>query len=281
MYRLKVSIGRTEATVGVLCPDDAQKRQISSWSLRPMQTQQDAHKNPDLVRGLRDALSRMGVHRAYAPSVSWANARIVDNRILSEKIPLGDGVVLHRNRSVRADGVFIEVGQAVVMSVAGCPPVIAAGSEQMLVAHAGRDSLIDPNAITGKEPRKNISVVNAIVEAFEERGISADKIAMCMLFAISAEIFEHKFDGHGAEYNRALATFVAEKWPRGAIQKRNSVCIDLEEIFLHQALQAGVHHAWVAHSLAKFPAFAHTRDGHPDAPRRRNLIVVKRNQLAV
>ena len=100
---------------------------------------------------------------------------------------------------------------------------------------------------------------------------------MCMQFAIPAKWFEHTMDHpeHGA-YNRALERFVGARWPDGIIRKNGSLFLDIEDIFLEQAREAGVRHAWSAHSLADFPDLAHTRDGRD--PRRRNLFVVKRDK---
>ena len=282
MLRFKMRVGKTEAAVAVLGPDDTLRYRVPSWSLHPVQSKQDAEKNPALTRGLREVFRGLGVHKVYAPAVSWANAQIVDSRTLSEKIPLGADVVLHRNRSVRADGVFIGTGKAAAMCVAGCPCIIASAGEQMLAAHAGRDSLIDSDAVRGIKGRKNLSVVHSIIEAFLERGASIDEIAMCLLFSIPTEVFEHKFEGSGGDYNKMLAMFVSHKWPLGVIHGRDRVFLNLETIFLAQAREAGIRdgYAWTAHPLSTYPTLAHTRDGHPDAVHRRNLIVVKRNQAA-
>ncbi len=275
MYRDRVSVGGHEVAVGAMCPNETKKYGFQSWSLRGLQSRRDAEKWSFLITGLRTVLSRMGVHKAYAPNVGVFSAEIVDSRALGMRINLGANIVLHRDRSVPADGVLVRKGHAFVMSGAGCPVVVAVGDELMIIAHAGLRSLIDRGAVKGEPTRGNMSVVNAIVDALGERGVTPERIAMCMLFSIPTMAFEYRLNhpqyGH---YNRALSKFIRRKWPSSARENNNSMFLDLESLFEEQARQVCVRNVRSEKSLVEFPCLAHTYDGQDSF--RRNLIVVKR-----
>lgn len=271
MYQCTLQTG---VKIGVWCPTDAPPE---GWSLRTLQRQEDVKRNEHLTRGVREALRKMGVYKAYAPHIAPASARIVDTRALNERIDLGEGFILQRNNLLPADGLFVGKGYAFVMSSWGCPVIIATADEQMIVAHAGRDSLIDRGAVVGEPTRKHVSVVDAIIEAFSERGIPPSKIAMNMNFAVPAAAFGHRLDDEcpGAPYNRALLTFVRERWPLAAVSTDEKMFLDLGCLCEEQAFRAGVQNVWATNSLSEFPALAHTHDGK--GADRRNLFIVKRN----
>ncbi|OGG92917.1 hypothetical protein A2609_03565 [Candidatus Kaiserbacteria bacterium RIFOXYD1_FULL_47_14] len=256
-----------KARIGVWCPNEKHW----NWGLKPLQTQHDANKNQELVKQLYDALRKMGVHKAYAPNVASSSAIIIDGGELKEQIDLGTGVRLHRNSTVPADGIFLKKGQAFVMSSAGCPVIIATASNHMIVAHAGRDSLIDPGVLMREPTRTHLSVVYAIVKAF---GVRPSEIEMRMLFSIPEKAFRHDVNHwmYG-EQNRRLAAFIGTWCPDGVSKENGSIFLNLEKIFLAQARMIGVQNATATHSLNQFPAMAHTRDG--EDVRRRNLVVVK------
>jgi len=259
------------------CPGEAKKYSSHGWSLQTLQTIKDIWRS-NIFKGVREVLRKMQVKRAFAPHVVPASANVVNINVLHEQIDLGKNIVLCRNNSVPADGVFLGKGHAFVMSSAGCPIIVAKAGRQMVVAHASRDSLIDRGAVMDNPSRRNVSVVQSIVKEFLDRGASLNEISMCMLLSIPADRFEHRFDHPKfGDYNTALAIFIDEKWPRsGTIHDNEGVFPNLEGIFLEQAKQVHVCSVWTEHPLAKHSELAHTRDGHPDSACRRNLIVVKR-----
>lgn len=266
--------GRIKVTASTSCPNEAKKKGVHSWSLKHIQTQRDA--DTPIGAGLNVALRKMGVHKAYAPNVARASARIVAPHELKERIVLKD-TILYRG-SIPADGILLGKGRAFVMSGAGCPVIVASDGYDTIVAHAGRDSLVDRGAVMGKPTRRHISVVNAILDALMERGAALDAVQMCMLFSIPAARFEHDFNhvAHG-EYNHKLAKFINDRWHNGTIIcHRGGMFLDLEVLFEEQAYQAGVTNTLCMYSLSELPHLAHTRDGKGSD--RRNLIIIKRDQ---
>ncbi len=275
MYQSTMSIGRLGASIGVLSPYEARERGLSSWSLAVMQKQQDLQEHYQLAMGIHVALRGMGAKRAYAPNVTAASARIISSSELKNRIRLST-IDLYRNKDVPADGTFLNRNEAFVMSAAGCPMIIAGGGDYLVVAHAGRDSLVDRRAVMGATPvREHLSIVHAIIEAFAKKGLAPGMISMCMQFAIPADVFEHRFDHprHGA-FNQALKKFVDKRWPGCTTEKNGGMFLNLEFLFEEQAAQAGVRNAWAMNSLAVFPLLAHTHDGRNS--RARNLFLVKR-----
>ncbi|MHB8913412.1 MAG: hypothetical protein ACYC4I_00115 [Minisyncoccota bacterium] len=273
MYTFSKSVGSTHVEIRVLSPRYAETIGLKSWSLRGLQTPEDVTSNMPLVRALRKSLLEFGVTRAFAPHVAAASGKIVNPAKLTTDIPFWE-VVVQRNQGLPADGVFLKPEGAFMMSGAGCPIILASAGKHLIVAHAGRDSLIDRGAVMGKQSRRRLSIVDEIVCTFGRNGRSPKEIAMVMMFAIPAGNFEHR-ENHPVygEYNRALVTF-AERW-RGAILWRNGhPHLNLERVFLEQARQAGVRRAQAICQLDDFSGLAHTRDGKDS--NRRNLIIVKR-----
>jgi hypothetical protein len=281
-HKEKISVGRLGITVAALQPLESEKYGLLNWSLKSIQNQKDADAKEHfvLVSGLKAVFKEMGLHRVFAPNIAPASARIIDTRLLKEAVNLGEDIVMYRNQDEAGDGVFLGRGTGIAMGIAGCPAVIATAGEQMIVAHAGRDSLIDRGAVLGEPTRRHVSIVDAIIEAFLERGISPNDIVMCMLFAIPAKEFVHSFSHpeYGL-YNYRLCEFIHKnQWSNGMDSQKNLLYLDLEMIFQEQARQNGVQNVFFGCSLDEFPALVHTRDG--GGPNRRNLVVIKRNQAA-
>lgn len=278
MYRHNVSIGYSEVEVNAWTPEDALRYGIQNWSLRPIQSQKDVTKHHALANGLRATFSSIGAQVVYAPNVAMMSAAVVPSgELMANQIRL-NGASIYRNEDLPADGTFLEPCETLTASAAGCPLIIANDKryKNVVVAHAGRDSLVERNAVIGKPSRKHVSVVYSIVEALKERGARASEINMCMLYCVPAEVFEHRLDHpQYGSYNHELGKFVDTLWPGCTARKNGAMFLDLESLFIAQALDVGVRHTWAMNSLSDLPALAHTRDGKD--PSRRNLFVVKRN----
>ena len=271
-----VPVGKLTATVNAWSPDDASQYRLQDWSLRSLQGQEDVFKYHSLANGLRATLCSIGAKIAYAPSVANMSAVIAHPEDLKkDKIQLGE-IELYRNPGFPADGVFLQPGEAFVMSAADCPPIIATAGEHMIVSHAGLRSLAETGAVLGRPSRRHISVVYTIIEELLKKGESLNEIVLYMMFCVPAEMFDHHplHPEHGT-YNRKLVEMVDTLWNGSTFRKNGNVFLDMESIFVKQAREMGVYRAWATHSLREFPALAHTRDGKD--PSRRNLFVVKRN----
>jgi len=274
MKTLHLPVGKLDATVAVFDPEDAEEQGIPNWSLKHLQHDRDKTHCHLLAKGISKKLRELGVSDAFAPHVAAASGHVVNAMDMTNRIRLNKNC-LHRNPGLPADGVFLDTNNAFMMSSSGCPIIMASAGNEFVAAHAGRDSLIDRGAVIGTPIRKHVSVVDTIVEKFEGHGAQPCDIVMVMLFAIPAEAFAHPEDHpRYGQFNRALADFVGNRWPGGVFQKQKQIFLDLEKVFVEQALQKGVRQVWAAHSMLKYPSMSHTRDGKDIE--RRNLIIVKR-----
>ncbi len=273
MHTLNVSVGKARADIAIFDPEDARRYGVETWSLKSLQRQADTLDNALLADALSHNLYWLGIYKAFAPNVVSGSGCIAVPSDLEHRICLGRAV-LNRKQEFPADGVFLERNQGFVMSSAGCPVILASAGGDFIAAHAGRDSLIDRGAVEGRPARKHVSVVGVILEKLR-RNASSD-IAMTMLLSIPARKFEHSADHpqHGV-YNRKLATFVERHWPDSILREEGRTFLDLQQMFLEQARQAGIRHARATHSLDMYPNLAHTRDGK--GADRRNLVIVKRD----
>jgi hypothetical protein len=163
------------------------------------------------------------------------------------------------------------------MSAAGCPVIVATAADQCIIAHAARDSLIDRDAVAGKPGRKHLSIVHAIVDEFGKQRLPPTSIDMAMLFAIAARKFEHSmYHPTYGDYNRRLIHLVDTRWPGGIVYKDGLSFLDLEQVFVGQAREAGIKAVGAMGSLASYPHLVQTCVGE-DAGKR-NLILIKREQ---
>jgi len=276
MYQFTPLVGKQPVTVAAFEPELVEPYGLTGWSLKPIQCQEDAEKNEHLASRLSSILFSFEVREAFAPNVAAFSGHIATSGDMTTKIFL-DHAILRRNRRLPADGVFLDPEQGFVMSAAGCPIILASGGNYFIAAHAGRDSLIERNTVSGEGPRReHQSVVDTIVDKFRHRGVSKRDIAMVMMFSIPAKAFEHRFDHPTyGEYNRRLDALVRTRWPGCMSDGDNSMFLSLERIFAEQAVQHGISKVSAIHSLAEFPRLAHTRDGKDTG--RRNLIVVRRD----
>lgn len=277
MRAFDLPVGRLEAAIMVFGHTDALHYGLPSWSLLPLQKQEDVPKNLRLINTIFVELGYLGIKEAFAPRAAAASAHIVSSSELmcADQIGLRD-TLLYRNHALPADGVLLESNQAFVMSGAGCPIIIGTAGEKMIVAHAARDSLIDRGTVVGKPTRQHVSIVDAMIEKFQKHGASLDDIALAMLFAIPALEFEHSVHHpQYGEYNKKLIQFVSANYPDGILRRAGTTYLNLELVFIGQAQQAGVRRAWAIHSLAQYPQLVHTCVGENAS--KRNLFIIKRN----
>lgn len=273
MSNFRISIGGAQLLVMAFGPCSELPE---GWSLKSLQRQSDViNGQHPVAQAVGELLGQINVHEALAPNVAPASGYITAAENLTDRIYLGESCLL-RNQSLPADGVYVGKKQAFVMSAAGCPVIIATASDQCVIAHASRDSLIDRRAVIGNPSREHLSVVHAIVAEFGKRRLPPASIDMVMLFAIAAEKFEHSmYHPIYGDYNHRLIQLVNNRWLGGVVYKDGSSFLDLEQVFVGQAREAGVSAVGAMGSLVSYPHLVQTCVGE-DAGRR-NLIVVRRD----
>jgi len=103
------------------------------------------------------------VERILAPDARKFNARLVEAEALSEEIFVNKRLSLFRG--AQADGVVIPHHSAFWISSGDCPTVVIFDQNQdrLIVAHAGRDCLIDRSIISdNRRSRPHSSVIETL-----------------------------------------------------------------------------------------------------------------------
>lgn len=276
-----VALENNSFFVSALGADEAHlhARHLSNWSLKDLQLPADVGFNKPLIGAISDVFTKLNITHAWAPSVASANAMIIDHKDLMYGISLKGNKILYRNPNVPADGIFLEHGEAFVMSSAGCPLIVATAGNEMIAAHAGIHSLMDKSMYTNQAPRRHKSVVFAIIEAMLRSvdNLELKDIKMWVLFSIPASVFTYHFgSSQYGKRNRLFIDVIKEEYPECVIEKQHNNCaqIDLETLIMMQATQKGVTNVFISDSLSEHPGLTHTRKGTDY--KKRNLIVVRR-----
>lgn len=267
-------------SVIVLCPYEAEKRNLATWSLKPLKASDDVYAEKGLVTALSEVLESLNIRKVYAPCVTNANARIIRANEYGW-IPIGyiGRPTILRNPTCHADGVVLNLADgACMMSMAGCPIIVATGGNEVIVAHAGRDSLIGRASVDEQEGylRTHQSVVESIVATFWNMGIPPGKITVHAFFAIPSGMFVHEFEHptHG-HYNQRLYELIRLRWANAITEENEkSFCLSLNNLIVAQAHDVGVESVVVSDSITDHPELAHTRDWQNKD--RRNLVIVRR-----
>ncbi len=267
-----------------LGPDEALKKwKITNLSLKHLQRQENTFRNYEMMHLLHTIFSILEIEEAYAPHVSAQSANIVEAQDvrLNRIVLRGPGKkFLWRNNHLRADGLILPPGKAFIMSASGCPVLIATGCGHMIVAHAGRESLIDRKFIeTGIKSRPQVSVVGSIVQKFWEYNIHPTRLCFHVMYAIPPSEFVHHLDHpiYG-EYNRKLITYLLCRCPSAIFgQNPTKFHLNLGALIIKQSYDYGVSDVVVTDCLDEYDDLTYTRKSGVDATLR-NLIVVKHTE---
>ncbi len=239
-----------------------------NWSLARLQKNSDVYLHPEFADQLCSALLSVEANCAYAPNPTEFNG-VVDFPIkLADKLSLGNGVFVRRNKSAPMDGTFLSHRRdAGIFSAGGCGVIVATYRHQMIFAHAGRPCLLDPVWVKSEgltQGRKNISVVDSIIEAFGVPKELMHEVHFWLLYFIKPEDFAHRADDKVHDsYNRAAISFLPCVYGKecGDVTSER-ILIDLPRIARMQCIQHGVpsgnihtDHAYLADDLP------HTRKG--------------------
>ncbi len=253
-------------------------RRGEDLSLRKLYCQEDVTKHPDLAERLSQMALRCDVRTLYAPSVASMNARIVKYTDLTTAISLPKGVVLYRNKGLPADGTSLPPRAAFVMSNAGCPAIAVTAQGCAIVAHAGRDSLIDRGRLRGESPREFEGVLHAIAYRFTEiLGISPGNLRVITLFSIRAADFTHPFDHpEWGDQNRLMFEDIRARWGEGIMTEGDGK-LSIPALIRAQALSLRLAHCTSKCSPPAASQFASTRSLHPEfAGDARNIALICR-----
>lgn len=243
---------------------------------------------------LRDALPD-GECRYYAPSVYQMSGAV------ARHVSFTDIYELDRFRSIRrpgyreglntripCDGTWVGSKEGFVMTAGGCPLLVLSGTGECgrclcIVAHAGRDSLIDLFRV-GKaiRPRAHESVVESMV-AYARQYFSAKpkELILRSFFSLPWQAFPHdqRDTSHGAA-NKKLQEYLLEcGLERALIENTDGeICLSLNVLVQLLAEQQGIGCIETGHhDLPEDGDFAYTRHALPELGGVvRNLVMLRR-----
>jgi hypothetical protein len=220
-----------------------------NWSLARLQTNADVDKNDEnklFANHIKWALQSVGALIGYAPNPTEFNGKVGRPGDLTDNISLYDGMYIRRNKKAPMDGTFLpHKRDAGIFSAGGCGVIVATYRHRMVFAHAGRECLLDRLWVESdglEQSRKNISVVDSIIEAFGVPKSCMHEVHFWMLYFIKPEHFVHRADDkkHGV-YNRAAIRFLPTYFDNKCCKTVNgSVLLDLSGIARLQCLRHGV-----------------------------------------
>lgn len=250
------------------------------WSLKTMYTGQDIYAHQAFADQLRDAIKSVGARQAYAPTPTGSNAVIGLSTALTGTLSLGDGVYLRRNKAALMDGTFLyHRFDAGIFSAGGCGVIVVAYGNMLPFAHGSRESLLDRIWVEseGRERgRKNVSVVDSIIDALEVPAERMHLVHVWPLYFIKPEDFVHRADDelHGA-YNRAAIRFLPTQFDSESCRATSiEILMDLPRIARLQCMRHGIpaanihmEHCYLANDLP-------TTRSHE--PAKRYLVAVAR-----
>ena len=239
----------------------------TDWSLGPLYEPQDAYKHPDLAARVGRALAGLVAINVYAPNPTAFNGEILLRKNLTDVFGLGSGVLLHRKREPKADGVFLtDKGDAFTFSGGGCGMVVVSLRTDLIAAHAGRESLLDRQEVVtdGKEKSRERDLADNILVNLGACGGDMHSVHSWPLYFIRPEEFAHRPDDpkHHA-YNCAAARYLSAKYGAHAGQVEDgTLYMDLPRIFQKQLVERGVPEENIHLEHAYLPrGLPHTRNG--------------------
>ncbi|MEZ0208859.1 MAG: laccase domain-containing protein [Candidatus Paceibacterota bacterium] len=188
---------------------------------------------PSPVQMNAEVLTRAGAYNTTRKS--WARRR--------KAMPYGT-YTLHRCGF--ADGLSgLHEHTGYVMSAADCALVVAKNGDLVIAAHAGRNSIINMQAMKGGSPRRHESVVHSIREKVEEVGLRFPETHVWVGFSISAgPHFAHAFSDPRNPQNKTMVEYVTKSYGASCFkedgQGGTQGWLDTKELIRRQFVTLGV-----------------------------------------
>lgn len=197
-----------------------------NWSLAPLGPKPNPRSSA-LIERLEVISLHLDVRNWYAPIPTKFNGKIVRATDCDDPIALPgiDGQIW---RGVHADGIVLQRGSGYLLSAGGCPVIVATDGDQLVVAHAGHESLFPFET----------SVVKNIAAEFGD----PSKVTVRVFWSIQATRYTFELSGeHAAGTMKVLNRLYSEGYWDCVSHFRPGVdCIDLPKIIEKQAEVLGM-----------------------------------------
>jgi hypothetical protein len=169
----------------------------------------------------------------FAPAVVSHSAELVEQKDLTVRLELPNQVKLFRNPVIPADAVPLGVSTGGTMSNAGCPLLVVGVKGYFLFVHASRKNMLDEGLIRDGVPSRRFeTVLHAVKEYLEHKGIKPHEIKIHGHFHIDPETFEHPLDHEDteiAEFNRKMYDFIFDTLGVDIMREQRGL-IDMEAL---------------------------------------------------
>ncbi len=240
-----------------------------NWTLKHLRKVEEGRSEAEHIQAqgiaarLANISTRLGINTVYAPDPSAFNGQVVPFARLTQVSDLGDSIrLLH---GVQADGIILPRKSACAFSIGGCPVIVVADSEIVVVAHAGLRCLLrwdDPT---------HVSVVENVAEIFRKR---YTRPFAWILFSIRMDRYVHSLtDPQYKQSSERIVGHLRECGYQNSVS--NSGCIDLPLIIAAQLQK----HGFMLKNTGQnkyLPSSAYDTRWSPPHNHFRNLIVVAR-----
>ncbi len=187
-----------------------------NWSLKGIEMSNDPNLSHGHIVHTLGRLDRFGIENVYAPSPDTFNSKIatVPELESSQVVPIALTETVRLYRGIKADGVSkLPLKSAFAMSAADCALVIVSFQNNIWVAHAGRDSLLDRKYINEGIPSKeHASVIDAIMGKIDPE-LRGDAKAYISFTISKGSHFQHSIhDPAYGEKNELMLDQIASKY---------------------------------------------------------------------
>jgi copper oxidase (laccase) domain-containing protein len=172
---------------------------------------------------------------SFSQRRSWARRRKV--------FPYGTYALYRCGNADGLSGISPHSGYA--MSAADCALVVAKNGDFIVAAHAGRNSIIDMQAMKGGLPRKHESVVHTICDSIKKRGLPVSQTNVWVGFSISpGPHFQHVKTDPRYPHNAVMVDYVTQKYGKECFkddgENRTLGWLDTKELIRRQFMHLGV-----------------------------------------
>lgn len=185
----------------------------------------DFHQRESFIK-VAKACNSLGIKTVFCTQADEFSATICRTEDFTKEFVI-DGVTI--KTGVKASGCLVPKNSAAFRSTADCPTMITRNlSGEVIVAHAGRDELIDRHWVTHDKPnpaRKYESVVDAMAAYY---GWQFDSLEIWSGFGIR-EGFRHALtDPNYGRFNERLRQYVESRW--------DSNCLAGDDLEIHKLI---------------------------------------------
>jgi len=270
---------RVQYTVVFLAPRE------HDWSLSQLyESEVPPEQASQFRQRLGSALALQGISTAYAPTVRHMSGVVLDAKEFTQQTSLPCGVrILRPTRP--CDGLPLEQRKSFLMSQGGCLLLVLSGYGSLgpvcIVAHAGRDSLLDSRYIhAGQTTRSDFSIIHAMVRNARLRGLKPPQATLRIFGGIPWQAFPHarKDSKHGKK-NQELLEYLDLHYDGSMVRIRDdgAECLCMSSLAYRQAELAGIGTICTKWDLPYNGDFAYTSHQNPAlSGKTRNLVVVTR-----